>query len=74
MMTEKMNLNMKDLEMVTGGACEASCHDTRIFNAEYDGHTYEMWRCSDCGDETYIIDGQEVQPSTYYKAYYGVGR
>ena len=73
-MRGRMNLNLADLEMVNGGACEATCHDELIFNTEYDGHTYEMWRCVECGEETYIIDGLEVQPSTYYKAYYGVGR
>lgn len=70
-MTDKTNLNMENLETVTGG--EASGNGTRTFFAEYDGHTYEMWR-SNSGYEKYVIDGQEVQPSRFYKEYYGVGR
>ena len=69
-----MNLNMDALEMVSGGTGEASGNKTRFFFAEYDGHTYEMWKSDDSGDETYIIDGQVVQPSKFYKEYYGVGR
>ena len=76
MENKKETLDFEQLDKVSGG-CILYCHSKRVaIGSKVDSngveHTYELFRCVDCGAERYKKDGEEVPPSIYIKEYLGI--
>ena len=64
-------LSLDELEQVSGGCL--IFHDMQRIDWFKDGNdVYECYRCSDCGEEKYMKNEKEIQPSEYFKHGYRI--